>query len=642
MTPKPVTIDFETFAIEGRPDYPPKPVGVAIKIHGKAAKYYAWGHPTGNNCTLEQAKSELAKVWDHKDGMLFQNAKFDLDVANVHMGLALPSWDRVHDTMFLLFLDDPHQRELSLKPSAERLLGMPPEEQDAVADWLEKNYTDVKVTRAKGGNNFFGKFISQAPGDLVGKYGIGDVVRTEKLFDLLYPRTVKRGMLTAYDRERKLLPVLLEMERQGLPVDLKRLRSDVDRYKGWFDRVNLWLIKKLKADSDINLESPQQLMAALIRAGLVDSTKLRQTATGKVAADKAARIEAIKDPAIVAVLSYWSHLKKCLNTYMEPWLRVAEKSDGLIYTNWNQVKSPRGDDSIGTSTGRLSSTPNFQNLPKEFTPTFRHEGPAGNKLPKCPIEGLPSLPEIRAYVTPFRGEVLIDRDYSQQEPRILAHFAGGDLLDAYVADPWIDFHDYARQELAKKGYYYERKPVKIVNLGLMYGMGVGKLAEQIGATVEVATELKRAVLSLYPGLKDMYAEMKARARANQPIRTWGGREYYCEPPQLINGRIVSFDYKMVNLLIQGSAADCTKEALIRFNVVRDPAWRILLNVHDQITVSVPRRDVKRAMEVLRSTMESVEFDVKILSEGSTSSTNWAELKDYDKKGVVLRGVRKTG
>jgi DNA polymerase I-like protein with 3'-5' exonuclease and polymerase domains len=319
---------------------------------------------------------------------------------------------------------------------------------------------------------------------------------------------------------------------------------------------------------------------------------------------------------------------------MNPWCKVAEKSNGLIFTNWNQVKAPSGDASAGTRTGRLSSTPNFQNMPKEFKGIFHHEDPKA-KLPKCPLPGLPSLPRVRSYITPFKGEVLIDRDYSQQEPRILAHFDGGTLMDTYNQNPWVDFHDFAKEELANMGKFYDRKPVKNTNLGLIYGMGVGKLAERNDMTVEESGELKKAIMTLYPGLRDMYKDMKVRAKSNTPIRTWGGREYYCEEPRLVMGRIMTFDYKLVNVLIQGSAADCTKEALVRFDAVKEPDWKIILNVHDQITVSVPWRDVKRAMEVLRQCMESIEFDVPMLSEGSVSDTHWDELKDYDKKGKVL-------
>src|SRR4249920_1864802 len=106
--PRPVTVDFETLPIEDRPCYPPAPVGVTIKPWGKKARYYAWGQLDGNNCSWGEAQSALKNAYANPDGVLFQNGKFDVDVAEVHMGLEVPRWDLVHDTLFLLFLDDPH------------------------------------------------------------------------------------------------------------------------------------------------------------------------------------------------------------------------------------------------------------------------------------------------------------------------------------------------------------------------------------------------------------------------------------------------------------------------------------------------------------------------------------------------------
>lgn len=635
--PKPVTVDLETFGIEGRPKYPPMPVGVSIKYPGKKARYYAFGHLTGNNCCWSEAREAIAKAYGHKDGVLFQNAKFDVDVIDVHFGLEIPSWNRIEDTMFLLFLDDPHQMELGLKPSATRLLGLPADEQDAVGEWLISNQPvkGAKISKSKSSEHYFGRYIAYAPGELVGKYANGDVDRTEAIFNLLWKKTVDRGMLVSYDRERKLMPILLEMERQGLQMDHKRLADDVAMYNDWRAKIDAWIIKTLKADSDINLDSGAQLVEAMVNADKADPDLLPRTPTGKFQTNKEALLQGVTDKVLLAVLKYRTQLNTCLNTFMQPWLNTANASGGLIFTTWNQIKSPSGDHNVGTRTGRLSSTPNFQNIPKEFAAIFHHEAPT-KKLPKSPFkEVLPPLPKVRSYITPFKGEVFIDRDYSQQEPRILAHFDGGALMDKYVENPWIDFHDYAKAELEKMGKFYDRKPVKNTNLGLIYGMGVGKLAERNGMTVEESSELKKAILMLYPGLKQMYSDMKLRAKNKEPIRTWGGREYYCEEPKLIDGRIREFDYKLVNVLIQGSAADCTKEAIIRYHAAKHPDAKIVLNVHDQVTVSVPKKILKPEMEVLRKTMESVEFDVSILSEGAISATNWDELQDYDKKGKVL-------
>jgi DNA polymerase I-like protein with 3'-5' exonuclease and polymerase domains len=630
--PKPVTIDFETKKIEDRPMYPPEPVGVAIKVPGKKSKYYSWGHPTKNNCTKGQAVAALKEVWGHKDGLLFQNGKFDVDVAEVHCKLPVPFWSQIHDTMFLLFLDDPHQQNLGLKESAARLLDWPADEQEAVMEWLLEHQPveGIKLSKSKSSDHYWAGYISYAPGDLVGTYACGDTDRTDAIFKLLYPKTVKREMLVSYDRERKLMPILLEMERQGLPVALKELRADVKLFSTWIDKINLWVIQQLKADPTINLDSGDQLIKAMIAAGKADPDKMPRTATGKLSTSKDSLLLGVTDKVLLAVLKYRVQLNTCLNIFMTPWLRMAEASNGFIFTTWNQTKQPSGDSNVGTRTGRLSASW-FMNMPKEFSPIFHHEQKG---LPKCPFKGLPQLPQCRSYIVPFPGHVLIDRDYSQQEPRILGHFEGGDLMRQYQSNPWIDFHDNARDELIKVGKVYDRKPVKNTNLGLIYGMGVGKLALKNDMPVEEARELKKAILKLYPGLDAMYRDMKVRAKAKTPIRTWGGREYYCEEPRLVQGRIQEFDYKLVNVLIQGSAADCTKEAIIRYRAKKHPDAKILLNVHDQLTVSVPKKIFKTEMIVLRDCMQSVEFDVPILSEGAVG-VNWNDLKDYDKRGQIL-------
>lgn len=649
----PVTVDFETFAIEGRPQYPPRPVGISIKYRGKKARYYAFGHPTENNCTEAEAKAAAKKAWRNAGGILCQNAKFDVDVAEVHWGIKCPKWDRVHDTMFLIFLDDPNQQTFSLKPSAARLLNMPPEEQEAVRDWLIE-HQPVKGVRITKTN--YGAFIAYAPGKLVGKYANGDTVRTEKVFDLLIAKTKKRGMMDAYNRERRLLPILLEMERRGVPVLHKELENDVKKYNEVFARVDAWISKRLRIEpGSINFNSGDQLFEAMRKAKLVDEKRALRTPTGKFQTNKEALLQCVKDPQLLGMLKYRAQLKTCLGTFMQPWLTTADivratkkptaeltalfkEKKSLIFTQWNQVKGDgRGGTTAGARTGRLSSTPNFQNIPKVFAAIFKHEENDAKKrrnLPKCPL-ALPPLPNCRKYITAFAGHVLIDRDYSQQEPRILAHFDGGKLLAKYKENPWIDFHDFAQQELAKVGLFYERRPVKNTNLGLIYGMGIGTLAERNDMEVDEAKKLKGAIMRLYPGLREMYQEAKRRAAAGEPVRTWGGREYFCEPPRIVEGRFRQFDYKLVNVLIQGSAADCTKEAIIRCYEANKSTWYLLLNVHDQLTESVPRREAAAAMKVLRKQMESIEFDVEMLTEGS-EGPDWANLKDTDKKGKEMR------
>src|SRR6185295_8942121 len=148
MKDDPVSVDFETEAIEPRPHYPPKPVGVAIKYPGKKAKYLAWGHPTGNNTTKEAATRELADIFS-KQRVVFHNAKFDIDVAATHLGIPFPA--RLEDTMLLGFLDDPHSRQLGLKPMSIKYLGREPTERDELKEWILANVPGAAQKKAQWG-----------------------------------------------------------------------------------------------------------------------------------------------------------------------------------------------------------------------------------------------------------------------------------------------------------------------------------------------------------------------------------------------------------------------------------------------------------------------------------------------------------
>lgn len=170
-----IALDFETEAIDNRPNYPPKPVGLAVLPDGALGHYFAWGHPIENNCLFEQARDHLESLLlQDKYEFVFHNAPFDCSIIEERLGLKVP-WDRVHDTMVLAFLNDPFG-ELSLKPLAEKLLGEPPTEQEAVRDWL------IRHGVCRSNDKQWGAHISRAPGNLVGTYAIGDVERTLKLY----------------------------------------------------------------------------------------------------------------------------------------------------------------------------------------------------------------------------------------------------------------------------------------------------------------------------------------------------------------------------------------------------------------------------------------------------------------------------
>jgi DNA polymerase I-like protein with 3'-5' exonuclease and polymerase domains len=669
--PKPDTVDFETKGIEGRPDYPPEPVSVSIKEWGKKPKFFAWGHKAGgNNCSKADAARALQVVWKRRQqrGILFQNAKFDVDVANVHFDLPIPAWHDIHDSMFLIYLEDPRLRSFGLKPAAEHFLDMPPEEQDAVKEWLlQKDHKlwveshlgiDPKTGKRETVKpSTTGKFIWYAPGDVVGPYADGDVIRTEKLFAKLWPSIAERGMLEAYDRERRLMPHLLQSERQGVRLDMKALGADLRMYETTLEKIDA-RIRKLCKKPGLNVDSNDELANAMVDARLADDGLMGYTRTGKIQTNKQAIADGVTNEEMRGLLAYRGPLTTCLKTFMRPWHETGLKSDGLLFTSWNQVKQGDGKNVVGTSTGRLSSTPNFQNIPKEFAELIKLMGflngikgdptkaqliKAAAKLAKIKaslgVKTLPNLPAMRGYIIPYHAdEILIDRDYSQQEVRILAHYEDGPLKETYLANLWMDFHEQTRQMIFDLlGVLYDRKPVKNTNFGIIYGQGAPSLADKNNMTVEESRALLKAILDVFPGIKDINEDMKDRARSDEPIRTWGGREYYCEEPAYSEKfkRVMTFEYKLINLLIQGSAADATKEAAIRWCEVKHTETRFLLNIHDQLTSSTKLKLLRQQMEAKRAAMESLEFDVPLLSEGSVSRKNMNALVDYDKAGQIV-------
>ncbi len=605
-----IFLDFETEEIKDKPDYPPKPVGVSVLWNGKN-RYYAWGHPSGNNCTIAAGNTIVSRAWASGEPIVMHNAAFDIAVAMKAFNLPMLSWQRIHDTMFLLFLTDPHCRDLGLKPAAERLLGLPPNERDEVRDWLVMN----GVCREK--DKKWGRFISLAPGDLVGKYAKGDTLRTAKLFHKLYPEVKNRGMLDAYARERKILPILMQNERDGMRLDCDRLQKDLERYTAAKERADRFLRKKL---GDINLDSDAELADALEYAGVVTQWKL--TATGRRSTSKKSLTpDMFSDQKIAQALGYRNRLATCIGTFMEPWLR--RSFNGRLCTTWNQVRNAESGGNAGTRTGRPSTRdPNFLNIPKTFTD--KNDGyvhPVWLKVPELPL--------MRVYILPDEGGVFLHRDFNQQELRILGHFEDGGLMEAYNETPEMDIHTFVGTEIASiVGHEVPRRAVKILNFGMLYGMGLGKLAIDIGTSVDEARGLRNAQMAAIPGLKGISQSIKATVRRGEPIRTWGGREYYVEPPKVVNGQLRDFTYKLMNYLIQGSAADFTKEALIRYDQAKVNG-RFLVTVYDEINISAPTRHYKEEMEILRTAMEDVPgLDVPMLSDGKYGPS-WGTLEKYD-------------
>ena len=602
-----IPVDFETESIQYRPIYPPKPVGVAVKLDGKN-KYLAWGHPVENNCTLAQARKILLHIFT-KQVPLFHNAAFDIAVAMQHFNLPFPKID-YHDTLFLAYLNDPRDESLSLKPLAKKYLGMKPVEQDKLKEWILINYyklNNIKETK----KDPWAAHICTAPGGLVEKYAIGDIVRVEKLFKFFYKKILKRGMGAAYEREKKCMPIFEGMSKTGLRVAKNSLIKDLKIWeKTKANKENQ--IKKILGDKNIDLQSSKQLGEALDAAGKMDMWFY--TSKGNKSTARNNLINGCNDKKLIAALSTYYKLNTFISTFAIPWINSAKKFDGRVYPSFNQVRSPEeyNGRGRGTRTGRPSSSnPNFLNVP-------RNQKEAAGE----------NMPWLRNYILPDEGTSFIIHDYDQQELRILAHYEDAELLNAYNENAETDAHILVGEEIERiTGIKYPREIIKPINFGVIYGMGVRGTAKILGIAEEAAKTLLNAHSKALPGIRELKSTIQNNARHGDPIYTWGGREYFAELARIVNGELRDFYYKLLNYLIQGSAADCTKEAMILVNeALQIVDGRIALQVYDEIVSCVPKGKEKRGAQLQKEAMESVKFDVPMLAKGKVGYRSWGSAE----------------
>jgi DNA polymerase I-like protein with 3'-5' exonuclease and polymerase domains len=618
--------DWESGAIHSRPLYPPKPVSFALQRPGeRKPTFYAFKHPEGNNCTQEKAYAIVKDLWKwalrEGNSICMQHSKFDIDVTETHVGVQALPWDHVHDTEFLIFLNNPHAKTLALKPSAERLLGMKPEEQDAVRQWL----IDHNIVTKK--QKDWGAYISRVPAQIVGPYANGDVTRTKKIFELLMKDILDRRMGAAYNRERRLMPILLRTEREGVRVDERGMERDLPMYEAAMERVEQWLRKKLGVD-DLDFNKKKDVANALDEAEVITDwvwTKGGKNAKPqKSTAKKNMPLTIFNDPQVASALGYRNRLQTCLSMFMRPWLAMARECKGRVHTEWSQVREDYGGGQSGARSGRIiSSAPNLANISKDFE--AKTDGYVHPKF----LRELPRLPLMRKYMLPDKDGVWLHRDFQSQELRVMAHYENGPLMRAYKENPKLDIHEIVRQGIHRiLGLLFERTRTKTFVFQNIYGGGLPAVTAALGCDVPTAKLVQNALMEVLPG----YAKLNeaCKARGPLPIITWGGRHYHEEAPAFNKkfGYVMSFAYRRLNYLIQPSSADITKETLIRYDEHPERKARFLVTVYDEINSSSPKGRLKQEMKILRDCMLSIELDVDMLSDGKAGK-NWGTLEKFN-------------
>jgi len=306
--------------------------------------------------------------------------------------------------------------------------------------------------------------------------------------------------------------------------------------------------------------------------------------------------------AVVALLLEWRQLTKLKSTYVDALPRLVNPDTGRVHTSYNQAVA---------TTGRLSSSePNLQNIPIRTT--------EGREI-------------RRAFVARGDDWLLLDADYSQIELRILAHLSGDEeLIRAFLED--ADVH---RQTAAKvMGVTPEavtedmRSRAKVVNFGIVYGMGARGLAQSLDIETDEARRFIDDYFRSYPGVKRFIDTTIAVARRDKSVATLSGRMRRLPDIDSSNPGARAFSERIaVNTPVQGTAADIMKIAMVRADREirsRGLATRMILTVHDELLFDVPRAELEQSTALVRECMEGA-MQLRVPLKVDTGvGANWLE------------------
>jgi DNA polymerase I-like protein with 3'-5' exonuclease and polymerase domains len=283
-----------------------------------------------------------------------------------------------------------------------------------------------------------------------------------------------------------------------------------------------------------------------------------------------------------------------LRTLVRPWLERVTK-DGRVHVSWDTTRNAERGKLMGARTGRLSSTPNFQNVGKA-------DPPGGLSNP-------------RTWIKAPRGMRLVGGDVKSHEPRLMAHFGGGRMLAGYQENPLYDPHADVAELMSTT-----RPKGKELGLAAPYGHGVPALARKLGVSYDEAWALKRRFWAARPELKTLMDDLQLAWATGKAIVTWAGAEVKVEPTPEEPGK---WAYRALNTLIQRSAAEHLKAMMIHARAAGVP---LCLSVHDELVACVPRAQAPETGKALQDALEHTgEWRVPFVADVKIGTT-WRSLK----------------
>ena len=567
--------------------------GYAVAVDGWSG-YYPVAHGGGGNLDKRLVERWVKDVLATDADKIMHNAAYDCGWLRAS-GFTING--RILDTMLAAPLLDENRFSYSLNA-----LGF---------DYLKEVKSEAALKQAAAD---FGvhpkKELWKLPAMYVGEYAEQDAALTLKLWHHFKTKMRQDEVESIFDLETAAFPVLLELTLKGIRFDRERCEQTIhkliQREKAVFAEL------KSLCGGTVDIWAAASIAHSFDKLGI---------AYGKTAAGAASFTKGFLDSCdhpVAKLIVEARETNKTHSTFLQPYLDFSAKT-GRVHPHVNQMRNDEG----GTITGRLSmNSPNLQQVPA------RHE-----------IIG----PMVRSLFLPEEGQIWAANDFSSQEPRLLVHYAtlldlpGAEkMAEAYRENPDTDFHQMVADMAGIK-----RKQAKTIGLGLMYGMGKAKLAHELDLPVEEASELIGTFHTKVPFLKGTVNAVMKRIEhpaSGGSIRTLLGRKCrfpLYEPVQWGVNKALPYEqaiveygprikraatYKGLNKLIQGSAADQTKAAMV---ALHKAGFHLMLQVHDEIALSVNTAEEARDAAHIMATAVELEVPSRVDVEMGPS---WGEAK----------------
>ncbi len=573
-----VAIDTETTSLDAmRADI----IGLSLSVEPQSAAYIALAHvgpDAPEQLPLGQVLARL-KPWleDASRAKLGQNVKYDRHIF-ANYGIEVRGY--AHDTMLQSYVLEVHQPH-SLTSLAARHTGR-----------SGVSYEDLC---GKGAHQIP---FAQVSLDQAAAYACEDADQTLAVHRVLWPQLQANDQLRGiYELEIACSEALFRIERNGVLIDAPLLATQSHELGQRI--LELENEAYAIAGQPFNLASPKQL--GEIFFDKLGMPVIKKTATGARSTNEEVLEKLAEDYPLPKKLLEHRSLSKLKGTYTDKLAQLAHPRTGRVHTHYAQAVAV---------TGRLSSNePNLQNIPIR-TPEGRR---------------------IRAAFVAPPGRVIASADYSQIELRIMAHLSGDAALLQAFRDG-LDVHRATAAEVfgvaLEQVSSEQRRYAKVINFGLIYGMGSFGLAKNLGIEVKAAAAYIDRYFQRYPGVKQYMDDTRALAKAQGYVETVLGRRLYLPEINSPNGpRRAGAERAAINAPMQGTAADLIKLAMVQVQAVLDaqkPAILMVLQVHDELVFELPESEVDWLRAEIPRLMAGVaQLKVPLLAEVGVGQ-NWDE------------------